>query len=104
MTEKQHNPGGPYGGSRVGHLEHEVENWIRRRVRVGSADQVAAPVPVPGHLRIIPVKETERRTGFTRVHLWRLEKQGRFPGRVRLTDPLSAPARLSRGPRAGAEE
>jgi predicted DNA-binding transcriptional regulator AlpA len=75
-----------YGGSRVGFLEHEVENWIRRRVRVTSADQVAAPVPVPEHLRIIPVKEAERRTGFSRVHLWRLEKQGKFPSRVRLIE------------------
>jgi predicted DNA-binding transcriptional regulator AlpA len=84
MSDK-HNPG-VYGGSRVGFLEHEVDNWIRRRPRVSTGLPVAEPVPPPLHLTIIPPKEAARRTGFTRVHLWRLEKMGRFPSRVRLID------------------
>ena len=85
MSEKQHNPG-VYGGSRVGFLEHEVENWIRQRVRVAGGQAVAEQVPPPDFLRIIPVKEVERRVGFSRVHIWRLEKAGKFPSRVRLID------------------
>lgn len=84
MSEK-HNPG-VYGGSRVGFLEHEVENWIRQRVRVANGEPVATPVPAPEYLRIIPVKEVERRVGFSRVHIWRLERKGKFPSRVRLID------------------
>ncbi len=80
-----HNPG-VYGGSRVGFLEHEVENWILQRVRVAGGEPVGEPVPAPEYLRIIPVKEVERRVGFSRVHLWRLERQGKFPSRVRLID------------------
>jgi predicted DNA-binding transcriptional regulator AlpA len=90
MSERW-NPG-VYGGSRVGFLEHEVENWIRQRVRVADGEPVAAPVPAPEYLRIIPVKEVVRRVGFTRVHLWRLEKLGKFPGRVRLIDAGTADA------------
>jgi predicted DNA-binding transcriptional regulator AlpA len=84
MSE-EHNPG-IYGGSRVGFLEHEVENWIRQRVRVNSGEPVAEPVPAPECMRIIPVKEVERRVGFSRVHLWRLERAGKFPSRVKLID------------------
>jgi predicted DNA-binding transcriptional regulator AlpA len=84
MSDK-YNPG-VYGGSRVGFLEHEVENWIRQRVRVSNGEAVAEPVPPPPFMTIIPPKEAARRVGFTRVHVWRLEKNGRFPGRVRLID------------------
>jgi predicted DNA-binding transcriptional regulator AlpA len=87
MSNKR-NPG-TYGGSRVGFLEHEVENWIRQRVRFNSGEPVAPPQPAPEYLRIIPVKEVERRVGFSRVHIWRLERQGKFPERVRL---IAAPA------------
>ena len=34
--------------------------------------------------RIIRIKETCRRTGFTRKHIWQLEKTGRFPKRLKL--------------------
>jgi predicted DNA-binding transcriptional regulator AlpA len=74
-----------YGGSRVGYLEHEVEGFIRSRLRAAGG-AAAAPLPPPAHTRIISVKETERRVGFSRVHLWRLEKDGKFPGRVRLNE------------------
>lgn len=96
MAEKLNHPGGAYGGSRIGFLDHEVENWIRQRVRVNSGEVVAAPVAVPDPLCLIPVREVERRTGFTRVHIWRLEKQGKFPSRVRLADP--SPRLVRRAP------
>jgi predicted DNA-binding transcriptional regulator AlpA len=84
MSERSNS--GTYGGNRVGFLEHEVENWIRKRVRVSTGEPAGEPIPPPPHLTIIPPKEAARRVGFTRVHLWRLEKQGKFPSRVRLID------------------
>ena len=68
---------GVYGGSHVRFLEHEVTNWIRGKI----GGQLLAD---PEHPRLITVRETEQRTGLSRVHRWRLEKQGRFPRRVRL--------------------
>jgi predicted DNA-binding transcriptional regulator AlpA len=105
---------GVYGGSRVGYLEHEVENWLRERVRVASGQPVAAPMPPPEFLKIIPVKEVERRVGVSRVCLWRWERDGKFPSRIRLIDAegvvhrregaepsvTSALPRFTRGPRA----
>ena len=84
MADK-HNPG-VYGGSRVGYLEYEIENWLRERVRVASGQPVAAPMPLPDFLKIIPVKEVERRVGVSRVCLWRWERDGKFPSRIRLID------------------
>jgi predicted DNA-binding transcriptional regulator AlpA len=84
------NLSGVYGGSRVGYLEHEVENWLRERVRVASGQPVAAPMPPPDFLKVITVKEVERRVGVSRVCLWRWERDGRFPSRIRLTDPVES--------------
>ncbi len=36
-------------------------------------------------LVLIPISETERRTGYCRQHLSRLEKRGLFPRRVALS-------------------
>jgi predicted DNA-binding transcriptional regulator AlpA len=80
-----------FGGSRVGYIEHEVENFIRSRIRAAGG-ATAAPLPPPASMRIISVKEAERRVGFSRVHLWRLEKIGKFPGRVRLNDGVAGDA------------
>jgi prophage regulatory protein len=35
---------------------------------------------------IIRHPEVERRTGYSRCQIWRLEKVGKFPARVRLSD------------------
>jgi predicted DNA-binding transcriptional regulator AlpA len=79
-------PHGVFGGSRVGFLEHEIANWIRARVRADTGEPVGTPLPEPENLRIISVNETASRVGFSRVQIWRLEKQGRFPRRVRVLD------------------
>lgn len=34
---------------------------------------------------ILPVKLAEKKVGFTRLTMWRLEKKGQFPKRVQLT-------------------
>lgn len=34
--------------------------------------------------RFIPQSEVQRRVPYSRVQIWRLEKQGRFPKRVRI--------------------
>ena len=77
MVEK--SSAGVYGGAHVRYLEHEITNWIRGKIGT-------APIPEPEHPRFITVREVEDRTGFSRVHLWRLERQGRFPRRVRLSE------------------
>ena len=82
---KQYTPG-CFGGTRVGFIEHEVENWIRSRIRVNSGQPAAAPVEPPPYSTIISIKEATRRIGCSRVHIWSLEKKGLFPQRVRLID------------------
>ena len=62
ISPVKHNVG-VYGGSRVGYLEHEIENWLRSRVRVGSGQPVLPPIEPPKYLRIIPIKEVARRVG-----------------------------------------
>lgn len=84
--------GGVYGGSRVFFLEHEVGNWIRSRVRASSGCPAAAPLPVPDCPRLLAVAEVERLVGFSRIHLWRLERAGKFPQRVRMTGAETADA------------
>jgi len=81
--------GRPYGNSRVGYFEHEVSNWIRGRVRQSTGEPAAPPLPMPDTPRIITVREAQQRTGLSRMQLWRLEKRGQFPQRVRMTpDPI----------------
>jgi hypothetical protein len=76
----QTNVSGRFGyGGRVGYLENLVENYIRERAGLPLA-------PEPAHHRIISVKEAQARTGMSRVQLWRLEADGRFPKRIQLTN------------------
>jgi predicted DNA-binding transcriptional regulator AlpA len=81
---------GVFGGSRVAFYEHEISNWIRGRVRANTGEPAAAPLPVPDHPRLLTVREVEERVGFNRIHIWRLEREGRFPSRVRVTDNAAA--------------
>ena len=78
--------GGTYGGSGVGYLEHEIDRWVWSRVRVSTGEPAGEPPPPPDHPVIIPMREVQKRVGFSRVHLWRLEKSGKFPKRIRLAD------------------
>lgn len=36
-------------------------------------------------MKLLTVKEVEARTGLTRVTLWRMEREGQFPRRRRVT-------------------
>jgi predicted DNA-binding transcriptional regulator AlpA len=90
LTDTNTKPGrrighnsGCFGGSSVGFFEHEVANWIRSRLRAGAGPAMP-PLPTPDCPTIISVAEVCRRTGFSRIHVWRLEQQGRFPRRIRL--------------------
>jgi predicted DNA-binding transcriptional regulator AlpA len=78
---------GRFGGGRVGFYEHEIDDWIRRRIRVKDGQPALPPATVPAKPTIIPVKEVERRIGVSRVCIWRWEQQGTFPSRIRLDDP-----------------
>ena len=84
MAEASHHNPGRFGdGSAVGFLEHEVDAWVRSRIRAGGGPAMP-PLPVPDHPTIISVREVCRRVGYSRIHVWRLERQNRFPRRVRL--------------------
>lgn len=47
-------------------------------------DQVNPATADPGENRIIRERECARLTGLSRCHRWRLERDGRFPKRLRL--------------------
>ena len=55
--------------------------WVLKQLQKFSevADQVPAGVPV-----IIRIPVTEFMTGLTNQQLWAMEKQGRFPKRVKI--------------------
>ena len=59
--------------------EHEIDHWIHERVR-GLAS--AEPAEEPAHPRLIPQREVLKRTGLSRVTVWRWEQRGLFPKRV----------------------
>jgi hypothetical protein len=60
-------------------IEQHVDGWILARIK----GEEWVPEPVPPQPVLIKRKEVERRTGFSHVHIWRLEKIGKFPRRVR---------------------
>jgi hypothetical protein len=61
-------------------MEQQVDAWIHARIK---GEEWVPPEDVPEHPVLIRRKEVERRTGFSHVHIWRLEKIGKFPRRVR---------------------
>jgi predicted DNA-binding transcriptional regulator AlpA len=69
-------------GKRAFWPEHQVDHWIRCRIR--GVDPAAIPPEEPDHPRLIPQREVLRRVGLSRVTIWRLEQKGSFPSRVRL--------------------
>jgi predicted DNA-binding transcriptional regulator AlpA len=79
---------GSFGGSSVRYIEHEIQNWIRSRLRLGGP--LGAPLPPPEVIKLITVRQVVEMTGLSRVQLWRLEQQDKFPRRVRLADTAEA--------------
>ena len=73
---------GVFGGSRIGFLEHEVDSWIKERIRAQSGISAIKPEPAPEHPTILSMREVERRIGVSRVCIWRWERNGKFPARV----------------------
>ena len=70
-----------HDGKRAFWPEHQIDHWIHCRIR--GADPTAVPVEEPEHPRLIPQREVLRRVGLSRVTVWRLEKNGAFPARIR---------------------
>lgn len=60
--------------------------WEAFRLGLERGRQQAAPLAKQdGPDRLLRVGEVMERTGLSRATLWRLERSGDFPGRVRLT-------------------
>lgn len=72
-------------GRPIGWLEHEIDQWVRERIRAATGRPALPPAPPP-HPRIIREKEVQARTSLSRVHRWRLEQMEppRFPRRIYL--------------------
>jgi predicted DNA-binding transcriptional regulator AlpA len=84
---------GRFGGvSAVRYFEHEVDHWIKSRIRSNTGRPAAPPPQMPAHPRLIRKKEVENRVGISGVHIWRLEQKGAFPARVLLDSPTAEAA------------
>jgi predicted DNA-binding transcriptional regulator AlpA len=70
----------------VGWIEEAVNDWIHARIK----GQSWVPGPAPRWPTIIRRQELLRRVGLSYVRIWQLEKEGKFPKRVRLTDRAEA--------------
>ena len=73
-------------GQPIAWYEHEIDGWIRNRIRAATGQPALPTSPPPDHPTLIKEREVYRRTGLSRVHRWRLEKRGKFPHRVYLGD------------------
>ena len=65
----------------VGWVEEEVNRWVRCRIK----NELWTPGPIPQFPTIIRKNELMRRIGLSHVRIWQLEKENKFPRRVRLT-------------------
>ena len=70
----------PWGKSPIAWEEAQVDEFIRRRIK----GQKYKPVPLSDHPTLIRKPEVLRRTGLSYVSIWKLERDGQFPRRVRL--------------------
>jgi hypothetical protein len=59
--------------------------WDAAAVEAVIAQWLGAPPPDPKPARIMRADEVEARTGLSRAEIWRRERRGTFPRRVRLT-------------------
>ena len=66
----------------VGWIESQVDEWVHARIR----GEEWTPGPVPPHPSIIRKAQVFRRTGPSHVSIWKMERAGRFPRRIRLTE------------------
>jgi predicted DNA-binding transcriptional regulator AlpA len=71
-----------FHGPAVGWVEEAVNEWIIARIK----GQPWTPGPMPRWPTIIRKQELLRRVGLSHVRIWQMERDGKFPKRVRLTD------------------
>ena len=71
----------PASTTAVGWIEQEVDDWLHCQIR-GKAWMPGEP---PKHPVLIRKAELLRRVPLSSVTIWKMEQQGRFPKRVRLT-------------------
>jgi predicted DNA-binding transcriptional regulator AlpA len=65
-----------------GWIEEAVNDWIHARIK----GQPWVPREMPRYPAIIRRQELLRRVGLSHVRIWQLEREGKFPARIRLTD------------------
>lgn len=75
-------------GQPIRYFEHEVGNWMRTRVRAATGEPAAEPLPIPACPKLLTMSQVCDLTGFTRKHLWDLERAGKFPQRLHLSDEV----------------
>jgi predicted DNA-binding transcriptional regulator AlpA len=71
-----------HGRVPVGWIEQHVNEWIISRIKGKPWIQG----PMPQYPSIIRKAELLSRIGLSHVRIWQLEREGKFPKRVRLTD------------------
>jgi hypothetical protein len=69
------------GTTPVFYVEQQFDHWTHCKIR----GQDFTPLPIPEHPVFISKREVLRRTGLSYVTILNMEKQGRFPPRVRPT-------------------
>jgi predicted DNA-binding transcriptional regulator AlpA len=81
---KLHHGTGHQGafGPPCGWIEGQVAQWIKDRIRGGAS--MAPTLADTEPTRLIRWAEVHKRTGLSRTAVWRLERDGKFPRRVRL--------------------
>jgi predicted DNA-binding transcriptional regulator AlpA len=91
LQNKQHHAAGHrgvFGGSPCGWDDRLVTDWILNRIRRSNNATPRPESDTPP--RIIRWAEVHTRTGLSRTAIWRLERDGKFPPRIRLFDDATA--------------
>ena len=71
--------------ARVFYCEQHIDEWTRAQIKGVPWN----PNPVsPEQPNFIPKREMLRRVGLSFVTVWKMEKEGRFPKRYRLTSKM----------------
>jgi predicted DNA-binding transcriptional regulator AlpA len=69
-----------WGKSPIAWEEAQIDEFIRRRIK----GQSYKPIPLSDHPTLIRKPEVLRRTGLSYASVWKLERDGKFPRRVRI--------------------